>query len=783
MTDNNTNPPKNIRVSNVNVDTANIGEVRFTRSKPHTGDTKGSSGDLLDEVSKGAAVCADSLSTLNEQLKSVTATLKSGGVSSGQTSGATSSSDAKMDGDIVSTLKEMATSLKSLVSATNSGAGGGVGGGDNSSQPGSNTGPGDAKMNARVFTTADGLSKAILDRTFLSPRFEKFFKDFEARNDSSPKPGTTEQVKHFAINLAVTGVEKNFSNLIGTTARLIEKLTDFQSVTQKVTADWKSGGSRALSTGITEIADMMFWDLFPAMLHGGDSLKRTLELVDNSLTNGLLNPLGIVGADLLDVAENLRDTRLGLRDNGSDAFLRMGAQEANTVLIELLTLERRRDVLAKLGQPQTNFRLNQQVDFLQMIATNTGKSVEELIKANRSTFSEGSNRVAAGILSAGSADSLGNAVLAFRESNMGRVAEFLEGIMRSGGSMELWMKNNDAAARDLAMMGLTGDMDRLQRMAQSGASVDDLMRHAASMQGRVRPTGLAGADQMSSFGYELAGEAGLARDQAMKQTPETSTFGWIMTALNDFRENMVPSGTTSMVAALLANTAALGINTIALLGGGGFLTKMGGMIKGVMGAGAGAVGKGLGFIKGIGGAGAGLLAGMGGKAAGLGKGLLGMLPSMGGAGLKAGASSMPLIGAVLSAVNAGRYAYNGDWASAGMSAGAGALSFVPGWGTAASLGINGALIGRDILSGPGNGSPSVGPAPTSLSAAGQQQAPKVLTDQTSLLQDILTTLSDSKRISEDIERNTRRRGGQVNDDRSWFSSIFSAGDDVAAESR
>jgi hypothetical protein len=58
--------------------------------------------------------------------------------------------------------------------------------------------------------------------------------------------------------------------------------------------------------------------------------------------------------------------------------------------------------------------------------------------------------------------------------------------------------------------------------------------------------------------------------------------------------------------------------------------------------------------------------------------------------------ALPVIGAVSSAFFAADRASKGDWLGAGGEVLSGVASLVPGWGTAASLGIDAALIGRDI---------------------------------------------------------------------------------------
>lgn len=57
---------------------------------------------------------------------------------------------------------------------------------------------------------------------------------------------------------------------------------------------------------------------------------------------------------------------------------------------------------------------------------------------------------------------------------------------------------------------------------------------------------------------------------------------------------------------------------------------------------------------------------------------------------------LPVIGAVAGGAFAVDRASKGDWLGAGMEVASGAASLLPGWGTAASIGIDAALVARDI---------------------------------------------------------------------------------------
>ena len=124
-------------------------------------------------------------------------------------------------------------------------------------------------------------------------------------------------------------------------------------------------------------------------------------------------------------------------------------------------------------------------------------------------------------------------------------------------------------------------------------------------------------------------------------------------------------------------------------GGGGIMGMLGGLLGG---KGGGLLG-GLKGLKGLGGSLKGLK-GLGGKL--LGKGAAkGATKGLLKGGLKMGIKKIPVLGLCAAALFAGQRELAGDFAGAGLELGSGGASMRPGLGTAASLGIDAALMARD----------------------------------------------------------------------------------------
>ena len=150
-------------------------------------------------------------------------------------------------------------------------------------------------------------------------------------------------------------------------------------------------------------------------------------------------------------------------------------------------------------------------------------------------------------------------------------------------------------------------------------------------------------------------------------------------------------------------------------GGGGAGGGILGMLGGLLGGKGGGLLGGLKGLKGVGGALKGLK-GLGGKL--LGKGAAkGATKGLLKGGLKMGIKKIPIAGLLAGGVFAAQRAMAGDLAGAGMELASGGASMIPGFGTAASLGIDAALMARDasmpqasggaILSGPKSGYPAM----------------------------------------------------------------------------
>lgn len=224
----------------------------------------------------------------------------------------------------------------------------------------------------------------------------------------------------------------------------------------------------------------------------------------------------------------------------------------------------------------------------------------------------------------------------------------------------------------------------LGEMTGAGATIGQSM----AMQMMAQKTGF---DNVAKT-FEKETGKGIKFDEKLRDnTSEISRISALILKAMNFWGGAEQSALGSLLTNTLKGLAGLGATIVAAVGIGkiaGSIGKMGGKAKGgvaKMGgklAGAAATGAT------VAGKGAKAVAGATKAAAGVGK-----------AALKSGIKKIPIIGALAAIGFAVNRAMDGDLIGAGMEMASGVAAIVPGIGTAASIGIDAALMGRDLAGG------------------------------------------------------------------------------------
>lgn len=687
MADENNQEPGTIRVKTINTDRQFTNEMTVQRLSVNTGDQKDAQSDAMREVYTATTDQTDTIGdiltkihNLSEQQLMMLKDISKTSIRMVSAEKELNKSEEEHSDELKKSIDALRSAIVALTAQERSNSNGTDG---ETNGRGEGRSVGDAVAAARLFEKAiKELQKFIHDKENENITTRSLLQHIGQINRSFfnlLKSGVVEQVKANFLDLA--------SKIQGFTKSLVESFNITNEVMKKFYNAVDIGKS-----GVANWTDVMF-DFFPALIHGRDNLAQTMALVRTSIQDDLINPVGIAGDYLDGVAESFRQTRLSMRDNGVNAFDRLSWDNANAVLIQLLDLERRNSIQANLNDSLTRRNIESQLNTAQLIATNTGRTAEEVIKMNANRERELRDLRAAGGLNESDQYNFARAQEFFAARNMTSFAELIQGIGMSGGSLELFLAQNPELTKDLAVMQQLGTVRQLLETVRGGRNMNDINLGNALMgiatQFSKNPfTGIAGAFNLSDRGRKLAGEAG--RTGTFVEDKEDSWMR-LKTTLEDWRDNILPTGELKLIAALVANTAAVIANTAALLGGGGLL---GGLWGGTKKAGGKAIGIGGKIIKG----GAGLAAaGAGGLYAGskwIGKKAGSSLLKTGGKSLL---KKIPYLGVVVGAGLGANRAWAGDWSGARDEVLSGIAGMVPGPGTAASVALDAKLAATDLM--------------------------------------------------------------------------------------
>jgi hypothetical protein len=565
--------PTNITVNNISAQRQNVGDMQVQRLNVATGEEKTGETDLLGEVRNA----------INIQTNTLTSIL--GKILSSANTQNTSNGDATRS---FAVLNEILNTNKQLVSVTRTTQSGGDGGGGGSLS--------DSVVQARLASTARDYIIRIFDEPLelVRTKAEKERQIDRQKHASS----SAEKQKHIAniakldntIEKITESMEKtqtsmygifsqglhdqfrgNLVSMIESVQSVTSNLMNFTNVTREVSEKFNTSTSIATS-GVANLADVLT-DIAPGFRRDGDNLRDTFELVRNSLNNNMISPVGVIGTNLMEVSENIRQARNSIRAGGASAIERMGYEESNEAIVNLLDLERQSSVTADLRNTTTQQNIGRQLRLAQLIASNTGRTAAEVIKSNSAKESELRGLSAAGGLTASDQTAFSRAQKILEGRNLTGMSDLLQQVGMAGGSTTAFLSQNESARTDLAIMGQLGTLNQLMSTVRGSSGISDIdlankLMAINKQFGNNRYTGVAGAMKISGFGRGLASQGNYSADFVpVKPDANQALF-------NDFKDiisNIVPLGEGKLALAIGANTVALGINTLALMGGVGGL--------------------------------------------------------------------------------------------------------------------------------------------------------------------------------------------------------------------
>jgi len=329
-------------------------------------------------------------------------------------------------------------------------------------------------------------------------------------------------------------------------------------------------------------ANTALLEFIPALTQGADSISSTFALVKYSMSNDLINPIGIMGGDLREVSKTMRNARVTLLGQGNGAINRLSTSASNEAIMGLYDLQRRLNIKADINDSRTLSVLGNQLSSMQIIATNTGSTVDEIIKMNSSVSKQIFDAASAGILTGRQADIYMKAQALLQGRGLTEMASLVKGLAESGGNANLYLSKNPDMATSLSASGTISSLYQLANMLNSATQTNaafftNLQRSAAGFKSQTQ-LGSVGSNVLSQSYQKLSGEAGRAATITTR-TPELTITQRLFAHIQDIMTNYIGT-TTGLVVSLGANTAALIANTLAL---GGF-GRLGGIIKGLGGS-------------------------------------------------------------------------------------------------------------------------------------------------------------------------------------------------------
>ncbi len=520
--------------------------------------------------------------------------------------------------------------------------------------------------------------------------------------------------------------------------RTVQNMSNFSNMLDQLKDRYRE--STELSTlGLATFMDVTVGETVKLFEFGQgelrDSIHETGKMLQTQLSKDLVSPLIAFGTDLRGTSKVLAEMRREAENAGLDLYANLGFREQNEILSELLLLQKRGTVQEDIATA-TNFRrVNQQVEFLQLIASNTGKSLETLLASAREDTRTLETLQAMGIVTDQEAENTQTMLAALGPNHR----ELLMALARSGFDRAAFMANNPELGKALAATGNLGIIERMGALVKSDQTHEERLRSVVGAFEEFSANSTRTGEQMGGFVQNLLEGAtqtvmGITADtnevaKTLKNPPEKGIIETAVNKIDDYLTNVFPVANLKFLGSLAANTVALAVNTASITGlsaimGGGGIMKLLGTVTGL--------GKG-GFIrKAIGGIGS--LMGLGGAAsaavrpiargAGLerlnrirqagGGGLLGF---PGGAGGGAGAAArstagaggalargggrllsraVPGLGTLLSGGAAIGSLMKGD-VLGGLGHGAASIaSLFPGIGTGIAVGLEGALLAREL---------------------------------------------------------------------------------------
>ena len=583
--DTNPVPPKSQRlnVKSMNVTRQRVSDAQFTRADIETGEIKSLEGDILNDIK---SAIDDQTKTLGKGFKRAIddccqAIVKAGGAGGGGGGdGVAARGSSEEHKKSIDALTKINDSIRAMATQ--------VGGGEG----------GDAGTVAQT-RRVQALSNAIEKLGFYTN--EAGEETFKLVNELSK---FEEQLRE--------NVNETIREFNATLIKAMNSFTRIEQFTGEAMSRWNKGLDLA-SSGLADFNTLFLDDTLKLTgIFGstGDSLLKTAETI-RELSGDITSPMRLMQTGVEGVAMEFERLRDEAEEFGLDLYARVGFEEQNKLLMQMVDAQRRSTIMNDINNFEIRQRSMEQIKFLGILADNTGRSLEELVKSNTQTVKEFNELVTLGIISQDQADNF--AAVAEAQPAM---KDFLLKIAESGGNIAAFSAKNKDFFEQLVMTNndhLVPMIASIMQNSEDGVAANNAVfditkqsfENIGGKFGSVASSLLLQGTDVSKLAQAVAEETKL-REEAGKKSPLIRTWNKV----SDFFTNTWPVQWAKSLGALTFNTIAIIANTIAhwkgvgMMGGlWGGMKKMGGTLlrgMGFMRAGA-AASAGMGAVSSMGG--------------------------------------------------------------------------------------------------------------------------------------------------------------------------------------
>ena len=198
-----------------------------------------------------------------------------------------------------------------------------------------------------------------------------------------------------------------------------------------------------------------------------DSNRQTGKLIQTALDKSLYNPLTAIGTDITNVSNTLRGTRDDLKELGFDSNFRMSFDDMNESMLRIYELQRRSGVMGGIRDSENKLAMTREFMMLEIIARNTGKTVDQLLEANHEDNRSLSNLSASGVITKTEQENMQRAMAYLKETNRSGFADLILEIARSGGGRGGISKFLADNPEDANAFAASGNIEELYALIRS----------------------------------------------------------------------------------------------------------------------------------------------------------------------------------------------------------------------------------------------------------------------------------------------------------------------------